>query len=112
MPAGPAPITATRRGLSAVSSSSSGTRAILTRAGRPAPARRLLDAAVVPQMQLWFRSSESGTYCVSVTRPPGTSGARVQLLFAWVRVVAPASQLLRPTRLLVDGTVPTITLHW
>src|SRR5215210_7852229 len=48
MPAGPAPITATRSGLSAVGSSSSGTRAILTRAGRPAPARRLLDAAVVP----------------------------------------------------------------
>src|SRR5215210_1918185 len=98
MPAGPAPITATRSGLAAEGSSSSGTGAILTRGGRPAPARQ---PPVVAQMQLWSRSRSSGTYCVSVTRPPGTSGAREQALVAWLDVVAPASQLLRPTRLLV-----------
>src|SRR3954447_9663724 len=47
MPAGPAPITATRRGLFGVGSPSSGTVAILTRAGRAAPAAGGSDAAVV-----------------------------------------------------------------
>src|SRR5215218_6034459 len=108
MPAGPAPITATRTGLVADSprTSSSGTRGILTCGGSPAPACR------GRQMQLLSRSRPLTTYCVSVTRPPGTSGGRVQLLLAWVSEVAPASQLLRPTRLLVDGTLPTMTLHW
>src|SRR5688500_10169256 len=104
MPAGPAPMTAMRRGWPAEAeddASLSDTFCILTRPGPPAP----------DQVQALFRSNPLTMYCVSVTRLPGVSAGLRQSLRASDSEVEPASQLGRLARLLVEGTLPTICAH-
>src|SRR5690348_3911818 len=92
MPAGPAPMTATRSGRS--------WRGLLP-ASDTAPSYR--------QETSW--SSPPVTYCVMATTPPATSGALEQALFAPERVEAPASQLLRVRSVLPVPTDPAIAFH-
>src|SRR4051812_16909673 len=108
MPAGPAPMTATRRGRRSGwpaeaedDAPLSDTSSILTRPGPPAP----------DQSQALFVSSPFAMYWVRVTRPPGVSAGLRQSARASVSEVEPASQLGRLARLLVEGTLPTICDH-
>ena len=77
-----------------------------SRPGRPrrAPSDRR-------QTQDLLRSNPLCTYWVRVTRPPGTSAGLLHAAWAALSELDPASQLSRPARVLVAGTVPAIVPH-